>query len=65
MHCNAGVSRAPTIVIAYLMKKFNMRLKEAYDLVKSVRSSIRPNEGFMKTLKEYERELFPENGKDE
>lgn len=61
VHCNAGISRAPTIVIAYLMKKCNMRLKEAYDLVKMVRSRIRPNDGFMKVLKEYESELFPEN----
>lgn len=61
VHCNAGVSRAPTIVIAYLMKKFNMKLKEAYELVKSVRSSIRPNDGFMKSLKEYESELFTED----
>lgn len=63
VHCNAGVSRAPTIVIAYLMKKFNMHLKESFNLVKSVRPSIRPNDGFMKVLKEYEKELFPENEK--
>lgn len=61
VHCNAGVSRAPTIVIAYLMKENKMRLKEAYDLVKSVRPCIRPNDGFMKTLKDYDNELFPEN----
>ena len=59
VHCNAGVSRAPTIVIAYLMKKFNMHLKEAFDLVKSVRPCVRPNDGFMKILKQYESELFP------
>ncbi|XP_035229462.1 dual specificity protein phosphatase 19-like isoform X2 [Stegodyphus dumicola] len=63
VHCNAGVSRAPTIVIAYLMKKYHMKLKEAYALVKSVRSNIRPNDGFMKVLEEYDKELFDGFGK--
>ncbi|KAG8199479.1 hypothetical protein JTE90_009327 [Oedothorax gibbosus] len=57
VHCNAGVSRAPTIVIAYLMNRKKMTLKEALALVKSVRASIRPNDGFMKILEEYEKEL--------
>ncbi|GFQ93598.1 dual specificity protein phosphatase 19 [Trichonephila clavata] len=58
VHCNAGLSRAPTIVIAYLMKKYNMTLKEAFERVKSVRSGIRPNVGFMKVLEEFEKEIF-------
>ncbi|GIX73777.1 dual specificity protein phosphatase 19 [Caerostris darwini] len=57
VHCNAGVSRAPTIVLAYLMKQCNMTLKEAFNLVKSVRPCIRPNDGFMRTLEEYEKEI--------
>lgn len=39
-----------------------MHLKEAFDLVKSVRPYVRPNDGFMKILKQYESELFTENG---
>lgn len=58
VHCNAGVSRAPTIVIAYLMNRNHMRFTEALQLVKSVRPSIRPNDGFTKTLQAYDRELF-------
>ncbi|XP_067143988.1 dual specificity protein phosphatase 19-like [Centruroides vittatus] len=58
VHCNAGVSRAATIVIGYLMSRQKMTLKEAYQCVKNARSSIKPNNGFMKQLKEYETELY-------
>ena len=36
------------------MKDFNWTLDEAYKYVKSKRSVIRPNDGFMKQLKIYE-----------
>ncbi|XP_035232674.1 dual specificity protein phosphatase 19-like [Stegodyphus dumicola] len=58
VHCNAGISRAATICIAYLMKTQRMRLQEAYDKVKDARPIISPNEGFMRQLEAYERELF-------
>ncbi|XP_042894922.1 dual specificity protein phosphatase 19 isoform X2 [Parasteatoda tepidariorum] len=58
VHCNAGVSRAPTIVIAYLMKTNHMALKEAFNFVKSIRPYIRPNDGFMRVLEDYEKEIF-------
>lgn len=58
VHCNAGISRAPTVVIAYLMNRNHMRFPEALQLVKSVRPSVRPNDGFIKTLQAYDRELF-------
>ena len=54
VHCNAGVSRAPTVVIAYLMAEYGKSFKEAYDCVKEKRSFIRPNEGFLQQLKEFE-----------
>lgn len=51
VHCNAGVSRSSAIVIGYLIfvKKYNY--SEAYDIVKSVRSCIKPNSGFEKQLR--------------
>eukprot|EP00158_Paraphelidium_tribonemae_P006786 Partr_v1_DN27973_c1_g1_i4_m11662 putative DSPc len=52
VHCNAGISRAPFIVIAYLIKYRDMPLSEAYDLVKQKRPAIRPNEGFMRYLQQ-------------
>ncbi|XP_043272241.1 dual specificity protein phosphatase 19-like [Venturia canescens] len=50
VHCNAGVSRSATIVIAYLMATENFKYEEAYERVKSLRTCIRPNDGFVKQL---------------
>ncbi|KAI3662591.1 hypothetical protein MP638_000701 [Amoeboaphelidium occidentale] len=51
VHCNAGVSRAPSIVIAYLILKRGMSYDEAFNLVKAARPCIKPNEGFVKQLR--------------
>ena len=55
VHCNAGISRSATIVIAYLMQKrlFN-GFDSAYEHVKSKRFKINPNRGFIKQLYEFE-----------
>jgi len=57
IHCSAGVSRAATFTIAYLMKTEGMPFNEAFDYVKSKRPRICPNEGFMAQLKQYDQEL--------
>lgn len=57
VHCNAGVSRSVSIVIAYLMKHYGMSFDEAFNFVKSKRSFIRPNVGFVEQLKTYEAKL--------
>ncbi|XP_042219922.1 dual specificity protein phosphatase 19-like [Homarus americanus] len=57
IHCNAGVSRSASIVIAYLMRHYGMSFDEAFKFVKSKRSFIRPNAGFIDQLKEYETKL--------
>jgi len=54
VHCEGGISRSPTIVIAYLMKYHNMPLKEALLHVSSRRPIISPNMGFMNELRKYE-----------
>ncbi|CAD7002647.1 unnamed protein product [Ceratitis capitata] len=51
IHCNAGVSRAASIVIAYLILELRMTFDDAYGLVKSKRPCIQPNVGFIKQLK--------------
>lgn len=51
-HCHSGVSRSATFAIAYLMKKHKLTKDKAFDLVKSKRSIINPNYGFMKILDE-------------
>jgi protein tyrosine phosphatase len=55
IHCQAGVSRSPTIVISYLMKHKNYSMKNAFDLVKNQRSVVFPNVGFVHQLMEYEK----------
>lgn len=60
VHCSAGVSRSPTIIVAYLMQRHHMTLKEALGLVVRARPSVCPNPGFLSQLKEMEREAFGE-----
>lgn len=57
VHCNAGISRSSTIVIAYLMMKKRWPLVQAYQYVKEKRSKIRPNAGFQEQLKTFEQQL--------
>lgn len=58
VHCVAGVSRSATIVIAYLMKYKKMPLKGAFNFCYNLRPVIRPNNGFMRQLINYETGLF-------
>ena len=57
VHCKLGVSRSTTFVIAYLIKYANLTTDEAFAFVKSKRSSIKPNDGFMRQLFMYEKIL--------
>jgi protein-tyrosine phosphatase len=51
VHCYAGMSRSPTIVMAYLMSEKKMEFLEAYMYVKTRRFIAIPNRGFMEQLK--------------
>lgn len=50
VHCRAGVSRSASIVIAYLMKYHNLSFSQAQNYVRSRRSIINPNAGFITQL---------------
>ena len=54
VHCHKGVSRSTTIVIAYLMYTYKTDFYTAFQKLKSVRPIVKPNEGFMKQLQEYQ-----------
>ncbi|KAM7398751.1 hypothetical protein PAMP_018067 [Pampus punctatissimus] len=56
VHCCAGRSRSPALIMAYLMS-----LRRAYEQVLEQRSFIRPNAGFWRQLMDYERRLFGQN----
>uniref|UniRef100_A0A5S6QDX0 Protein-tyrosine-phosphatase n=1 Tax=Trichuris muris TaxID=70415 RepID=A0A5S6QDX0_TRIMR len=57
VHCNAGVSRSATIVMAYLIKYECMSVEHALSYVQERRSIVSPNNGFLLQLFEYEAEV--------
>ena len=54
IHCLAGISRSPTLAIAYLMKHLHLNSEQAYKFVKEKRTTISPNFNFLGQLYEYE-----------
>ncbi|XP_037934969.1 dual specificity protein phosphatase 19-like [Teleopsis dalmanni] len=53
VHCNAGVSRSASVVIAYLIKHCQMKFDDAYAYVKGKRACVQPNSGFLEQLKKF------------
>ena len=62
VHCNAGISRAPSSCMAYLMWKDKVKRITAYDYIRG-RRWVMPNSGFMSQLEQFEMELGLENSK--
>ena len=58
VHCRSGVSRSSTIVLAFLIKSMGMRLLDAFFLLRSKRSIVTPNIGFMGKLLQLERQTL-------
>ncbi|XP_065190025.1 dual specificity protein phosphatase 3-like [Sycon ciliatum] len=56
VHCREGVSRSTTVVLAFLMARRGMALRDAITGVRKHRE-VYPNEGFLRQLIEYEQEL--------
>lgn len=53
VYCHAGISRSPTIVCAYLMRKYRMSNKTALDHVQKIRNVVCPNIRFIAALDNY------------
>jgi len=58
VHCAAGISRSTTVVLAYLMAKRGMTLRQAFERARKARSVIWPNCGFMRVLIRWEERHF-------
>ena len=54
VHCFAGVSRSASIVIAYIMAKYNCTFEESFNYVREKRKQVYPNPGFIDQLKKFE-----------
>ena len=54
VHCREGISRSSTIVIGYIMYKEKKSYIEAENFVREKKDDIKPNENFVKQLKEFE-----------
>jgi Dual specificity phosphatase, catalytic domain len=54
-----GVSRSASIVIAYLIRKRGMSFDTAITFDRQRRPCIKPNSGFVRCLREWERQLCP------
>lgn len=57
VHCFMGSSRSATIVIAYLMKYKNTRLKDALQIVKDKRCVVNLNIDFFRQLRKFQDKL--------
>ncbi|KAK0156094.1 Dual specificity protein phosphatase 16 [Merluccius polli] len=64
VHCLAGISRSATIAIAYIMKRMDMSLDEAYRFVKEKRPTISPNFNFLGQLLDFEKKIKSPRGTD-
>eukprot|EP00743_Colponemidia_sp_Colp-15_P007664 GILK01008294.1.p1 GENE.GILK01008294.1~~GILK01008294.1.p1 ORF type:complete len:290 (-),score=37.63 GILK01008294.1:85-912(-) len=63
VHCQKGVSRSVSIVVAYLMKYKRMVFEEALAFVRLRRPVAEPNSSFVQQLREYDTQLEEERSK--
>lgn len=54
IHCASGVSRAPTMVMSYMLQSKRISLGDAYEYVVACRPKVYPNEGFLYQLAKLE-----------
>ncbi|UJR31261.1 hypothetical protein I4U23_018761 [Adineta vaga] len=54
VHCSAGISRSPTLVLAYMIKKYHLKLDEAFNKMRQLRRIVDPNVSFMIQLQDWE-----------
>lgn len=63
VHCSQGVSRSPSAVIYYIMRRFRYNFDEAYSYVKKLRPCVCPNDGFVEALLDVEHKFSAKKSK--
>jgi len=53
-----GKSRAPAFILAYLIGKQRIKLKDGLQMLRQFVQEVEPNEGFMSQLAEYDLEIL-------
>lgn len=61
MHSVQGKSRAPTLIMAYLISKEKMKLKDCLSLLREYVNEVEPNESFFQQLADYDLEQISKN----
>jgi len=57
VHCEQGISRSATVMIAYLMFIEKLDARAALNKLQDARPQVAPNSGFWKQLKKWEQHL--------
>lgn len=52
IHCEIGISRSPTIIIAYLMRKFRAQKDDVLEFVQS-KQKVKPSPNFTRQLADW------------
>lgn len=58
VHCMVGASRSVALVLAWLVSRCQMPLKQAFQEVRSKRHQARPNRSFCEQLMEFEKDTL-------
>lgn len=64
VHCQAGISRAASTTIAYLIRYHQFPYFYAYEFLRKQRKHIRPNFGFRMQLYQWEKEYLKDKQQD-
>jgi Rnl2 family RNA ligase len=57
VHCRGGMSRSPTVVIAFLLARRQLSIEQAVEVVRISRKCANPRREFLADLQEFMREL--------
>lgn len=61
VHCQKGISRSPTIMIAYMIRYQQTGYEDAFDQLKKLSPNVGPNFSFLLDLQTYEKLTLPKS----